>query len=145
MKVLQYCTKINGVCSTVMLPSSPQLYVSTGMFEKTWMLKLLGVFESLRGEETKKLGNNVKGIKERSTQNNLWYGEGKIFSFTPSYNRKIALFPCMKAIQKGYVHKMILRKKSLFLLEHLIRTPCHGIPLMPAACWTWNKYRPSHG
>lgn len=60
-----------------MLPSSPQLYVSTGMFEKTWMLKLLGVFESLRGEETKKLGNNVKGIKDRSTQNNLWYGEGK--------------------------------------------------------------------
>lgn len=29
--------------------------------EKAWVLKLGGAFESLRGEETKKLGNNFKG------------------------------------------------------------------------------------
>lgn len=54
--------KINSVCSTGTLPSFPQLYPSTGMFEKAGVLKLLGVFESLSGEETKKLGNNFKGI-----------------------------------------------------------------------------------
>lgn len=59
-----------------MLPSSPQLYVSTSMFEKTWMLTLPEVFQSLRGEETKKLGN-VKGIKDGSTQTHLSYGEDK--------------------------------------------------------------------
>lgn len=61
LKTLQYCMKINRVDSTAKLPSFPQLYPSTGMSEKAWVLKLLGVFESLRGKETKKLGNNFKG------------------------------------------------------------------------------------
>lgn len=44
-------------------------------------------------------------------------------SFTPFYNRKTASFPCTKAMQKGYVPKIILRKHfSFFLLEHLINS-----------------------
>lgn len=46
----------------------------------------------------------------------------KTFSFTQSCNRKIALFPCTKAIQKDYVHEIILRKHSLFLLEYQINS-----------------------
>lgn len=47
---------------TILLPSFPQLCPSTGMSEKAWVLKLLGVFESLRGDETKMLASNCTSL-----------------------------------------------------------------------------------
>lgn len=54
--------KMNSVYFLGMLPIFPQLLFLTGMSETAQTLKLLGVFESLKDEETKKLGNNFKGI-----------------------------------------------------------------------------------
>lgn len=73
-------------------------------------LKSLGIILKVYKTEVRKI---ICGIEKVS----------QTFSSTPSYNRKTALFPCTKAIQKGYVPKIILRKHfSFFLLEHLINS-----------------------